>query len=60
MPSKRRQLNVRIDDEAAARFDRLIELMPRVLGFEVSHPQVVALALKALEEKHAGEKKAKK
>lgn len=52
MPSERPQLNVRLDGESEARFDRLMGRMPEVLGVPVTQAQLIRLALKALEEKH--------
>jgi hypothetical protein len=52
VPSDRRQLNVRLDDESAARFDRLAAATAAAVGVELSQAQVIALALRALEEKY--------
>jgi hypothetical protein len=51
MPSKRRQLNVRLDKEASARFDRLMKTATKELGVTFTQAQLIALALKALEDR---------
>ena len=53
MPSERRQLNVRLDPDASARFDRLFPAVSAELGTDLSQAQLVALALKALEREYA-------
>ena len=52
MPSDRRQLNVRLDPQTADLWDALVPRLEASLGVELSHGQVVALALRALAEKH--------
>jgi hypothetical protein len=49
---KRKQLNVRLDDESAERLDRLIPVVSKVVGLNLSQSAIVRLALIALEEKH--------
>lgn len=50
MPSDRRQLNVRLDKEASARFDRLLKSMSKQMGTPLTQAQLIAMALKALED----------
>jgi hypothetical protein len=53
MGSERRQFNVRMNDETAAKVDRLIPLVSTQLKIEISQAQFFALAVAALEEKYA-------
>jgi hypothetical protein len=50
---KRKQLNVRLDEESADRLDRLIPVVSKVVGLNLSQSDIIRLALLALEEKHA-------
>jgi len=50
---KRKQLNIRMDEEGEARLERLVPIMSGVLGIPLNTSDVVRLALVALEEKHA-------
>jgi hypothetical protein len=52
MASERRQLNVRLDPESADRFDRVSRSVVAAVGVEMSQAQIVALALKALEDRY--------
>lgn len=58
--AKRKQLNVRMDDETAARLDRLVPVVSAAVGLSLSQSDVIRLALLALEEKHAPKDEAKK
>ena len=55
MASKRAQLNVRMDEETAARFERLQVATRKSVGVDLSQAQIVAMALVALEEKYPPE-----
>lgn len=52
MPSDRRQFNVRMSEETAARLDALLPRVARALGVELSQAQFLALAVQALEAQH--------
>lgn len=52
MPSDRRQFNVRMNDDTAARVDRLLPVVARAVGLELTQAQFLALAVAALEAKH--------
>lgn len=45
MPSKRKQTNMRLADEATERLEEMTERMSRVVGHPVSHADVVSTAL---------------
>jgi len=53
MPSERPQFNVRMNGETAARVEKLLPLMARLMGIELTQAQFFALAVQALEEKYA-------
>lgn len=55
MPSERKQFNVRMTDETAAKIERLRPLVSRVLGVALSQAQFFALAVAALEEKYGAD-----
>jgi predicted transcriptional regulator len=63
MPSKRKQINIRLDDESKSRLARLVESMRRDatrLGVsKLSQSDVIRAALIELEARYAGPKKAK-
>ena len=48
MPSKRAQLNVRMDDATKAEFERLQKDLSEKLGLELSQADVIKLAIRAL------------
>lgn len=52
MPSDNRQVNVRLDPASAARFNRLLDLLPARLGMPVSQSNLIGMALKALEDQY--------
>jgi hypothetical protein len=58
--AKRKQLNVRLDEESADRLDRLIPVVSGVVGLKLSQSDLIRLALIALEEKHAPKEPTKK
>ena len=60
MATKNKQLNVRIDDETAARLERLVTVGSEATRLSLSQADVIRLALIALEEKYAAEAKGKK
>ena len=55
MPSERRQFSVRMSDDTAEKVDRLLPAVSRIMRVELSQAQFFALAVAALEEKHAAE-----
>ncbi len=58
MPTpKRKQLNVRMDDDTEARLERLVPVASAAVGLSLSQSDVIRLALIALEEKYAAEAK---
>lgn len=57
MPSKRAQLNVRMDDQTKAEFDRLQIDLSEKLGLELSQADVIRLAVRALAKENPPEKK---
>jgi hypothetical protein len=52
VPSERKQFNVRMSQETAARVERLIPLVNAAVGVELSQAQFFELAIRALAEKH--------
>ncbi len=52
MPSDRRQFNVRMTEETAAKVDRLVPVVAGAVGIELTQAQFFALAVAALEEKY--------
>lgn len=48
MPSKRRQMNIRLDDETEAEFNRLRRDLSKKIGLELSQSAVFRLAVRAL------------
>ena len=52
MPSKRRQFNVRPDDETWEIIDRVKPLVEASIGISVSQSDLLRLGMLALEEKH--------
>lgn len=52
MPSERRQLNVRLDPATAELWDAIIPRVEAAVGLALSQAQIVALAVRALAEKH--------
>lgn len=54
---KRKQINVRVDDESEARLNRLVDTASAALGLNLSQSDVIRLALIALEEKYAADTK---
>lgn len=52
MPSKRTQINVRLDPESEARLPRVREAVSRAIGLEVSQSDLFRLGLIELERKH--------
>jgi hypothetical protein len=52
MPSDRRQLNVRLDPQTSDIWDQLLPRVQEAVGVELSQPQVIALAIRALAEKY--------
>jgi hypothetical protein len=55
MPSKRKQLNVRADDETEQRVVRLLPLVSKALGVQVSRSDLFRLGMIELERKFGGE-----
>lgn len=53
MASDRKQYNVRMSEETAAKVDRLHPIVAQAVGVELSNAQFFALAIGALEEKYA-------
>ena len=51
MPSKRRQFNVRADDETEERIERLLPLVKQSLGLEVSVSDLFRLGMLELEKR---------
>jgi hypothetical protein len=65
MPSRRKQINVRLSDEAEVRLKGLQERMRALLGIDVSRADVINAALIELEKRypsdqHAGTNRRKK
>lgn len=60
MPSKKRQLNIRLDDDDEDRLARLVPLVSAALGLKLSQSDIVRLAFIALEEKHTPKEPTKK
>lgn len=52
MPSKRKQLNVRLSEEGEARLESLVERVRAALGIDVSKADVIQAALVELEKKY--------
>ncbi len=52
MPSKRKQINVRLDAEAEARVAALIERMNAAMNVKLTQPQVIIAALAELEKRY--------
>ena len=55
MPSKRKQLNVRADEETEQRVERLLPLVSKTLGVQVSRSDLFRLGMIELERKFGGE-----
>ena len=55
MPSNRKQLNVRADEETANRVERLLLLVSKLLGLQVSRSDLFRLGMIELERKFGGE-----
>ncbi len=55
MPSNRKQLNVRADEETANRVERLLLLVSKALGLQVSRSDLFRLGMIELERKFGGE-----
>lgn len=53
MSSKKRQIVVRLDAETSKRFDSLLASLAKSMGTRITQSQLVAMALKALSDKHA-------
>lgn len=60
MPSKRRQMNIRVDEETRAEMERLKNAVTLAAGIEASHSDVIRLAIKELALKYPAADKAKK
>lgn len=54
---KRKQINVRVDDEMEDRFNRLVDAASAATGLNLSQSDVFRLAIIALEEKYEAEAK---
>ena len=52
MPSKKKQLNVRVSDESDERLRSLMERMKAALGIDVSQSDVIQAALLELERRY--------
>lgn len=52
MPSKRKQLNVRLSDDSELRLEELVLRMRAALGIEVSKSDVIHAALVELEKRY--------
>lgn len=57
MPSERKQLNVRLDEEMEQLFAELMPKAGEATGLKVSQSDVIRLALRALAREYAGAKK---
>lgn len=55
MPSYRKQLNVRADEETEKRVERLLSLVSKALGLQVSMSDLFRLGMIELERKFGGE-----
>jgi hypothetical protein len=55
MPSNRKQLNVRADEETEKRVERLLPLVSKALGLRVSRSDLFRLGMIELERKFGGE-----
>jgi hypothetical protein len=55
MPSNRKQLNVRADEETEKRVERLLPLVSKALGLQVSRSDLFRLGMIELERKFGGE-----
>jgi hypothetical protein len=53
MPSNRKQMNVRLDDETEERIGRLLPVVSASVGLKLSQSDLVRLALIELERRHA-------
>lgn len=60
MPSERKQLNVRLDDEMSQLFVELLPLAKESTGLNVSQSDLVRLALMALKREYAERGKGKR
>lgn len=60
MPSDRKQMNVRLDDEMKALFEQLLPLASEATGLAVSQSDVVRLALKSLAREYKAKAAAEK
>jgi hypothetical protein len=58
MPSNRKQLNVRADEETEKRVERLLLLVSKALGLRVSRSDLFRLGMIELERKFGGEEAA--
>jgi hypothetical protein len=54
MPSNRKQLNVRTDEETEKRVERLLPLVSKALGLQVSRSDLFRLGMIELERKFGG------
>lgn len=52
MPSKRKQLNVRLSDENQARLESLMARVPVILGVELTQGDLIGMALVELERRY--------
>ena len=52
MPSRRRQINVRLSEASEERLKRLVEQMRAALGIEVSQSDVIQAGLVELEKRY--------
>jgi hypothetical protein len=55
MPSNRKQLNVRADEETEKRVERLLPLVSKALGLQVSRSDLFRLGMIELERKFGSE-----
>ena len=55
MPPNRKQLNVRADEETEKRIERLLPLVSKALGVQVSKSDLFRLGMIELERKFGGE-----
>jgi len=59
MPSKRRQINIRLPDQGFERIAALMERMRATLGIDVTQTDVITAALAELEKRYPPTDKAK-
>jgi hypothetical protein len=60
VPSKRKQINVRVDPETEQRIQRLLPIIKETTGLEITVSDLVRLGMIELERKHLGEGRPRK